>query len=257
METQPDKFFREKLQSYQRQVPATAWEKIENGLHKKKTGGFWIKVAASFALLAVTTYLLWPGPEKNTSLPSNALREKRDHEEIKSFEKNEDNTTTGISQQAELSVEQSAAKPDHKEPSVKEASKKNKPAQFTVIVPSTKVPEQEIASLEINIEIDVPEVTDPGESIALKQETSDEHEALHENNIKIILSSEEVNEKYLTKNKIAEATTDEKKSSTLKKLLDKAYDLKHNQDPVGDLRQMKNEILALNFKNEKQRGQNK
>ena len=41
------------------------------------------------------------------------------------------------------------------------------------------------------------------------------------------------------------------------KLLKKANDLKNNHDPMGELRQKKNEILALNFKGEKQRGQNK
>jgi hypothetical protein len=57
---------------------------------------------------------------------------------------------------------------------------------------------------------------------------------------------------------LAEATPELKKPSTLKKLLDKAYDLKHNQDAFGELRQKKNEILALNFKNEKQqRNQNR
>ena len=69
------------------------------------------------------------------------------------------------------------------------------------------------------------------------------------------ITSEETN-KYLNENALAEATSEEKKSSTLKKLLKKANDLKNNQDPFGDLRQKKNEILALNFKNEK-RGQNK
>jgi hypothetical protein len=59
---------------------------------------------------------------------------------------------------------------------------------------------------------------------------------------------------YLNKNIDDEATDDDKKQSTLKKLLHKANDLKTNQDPFGDLRQRKNEILALNFKNDK-RGQ--
>jgi hypothetical protein len=63
--------------------------------------------------------------------------------------------------------------------------------------------------------------------------------------------------KYLDKKSLAQATSGEKKPSTLRKLLDKAYDLKHNQDPFGDLRQKKNEILALNFRSEKQRSQNK
>lgn len=59
---------------------------------------------------------------------------------------------------------------------------------------------------------------------------------------------------YLEKNLDDEATDDDKKQSTLKKLLQKANDLKTNQDTFGELRQRKNEILALNFKNDK-RGQ--
>jgi hypothetical protein len=81
--------------------------------------------------------------------------------------------------------------------------------------------------------------------------------AKEQEGVTLIYSAEEVNEKYLNKKALAEATSDNKKPSTLRKLFDKAYDLKHNQDPFGDLRQKKNEILALNFKNEKQRSQNK
>ena len=72
----------------------------------------------------------------------------------------------------------------------------------------------------------------------------------------IVFSAEEVNEKYLTDKPVAEATSEAKESSTLRKLLDKAYDLKNNQDPIGDLRQKKYEILAMNFKHQKQRDEN-
>jgi hypothetical protein len=74
--------------------------------------------------------------------------------------------------------------------------------------------------------------------------------------VTIVFSAKEVNEKYLVKKQNTEATTEEKESSTLKKVLDKAYDLTHNQDPMGELRQKKNEILAMNFKNDKQRNEN-
>jgi hypothetical protein len=73
--------------------------------------------------------------------------------------------------------------------------------------------------------------------------------------ITLTITVDEAN-KYLDKNALAQATSEERKSSTFKKLLKKANDLKSNQDPFGDLREKKNEILALNFKNEK-RGQNK
>jgi len=79
--------------------------------------------------------------------------------------------------------------------------------------------------------------------------------------MKIVITADE-SSKYLKKdfsaekNVLAQATSEEKKTSTFKKLLEKAEDLATNQDPLGDVRQMKDEILALNFKNEK-RGQNK
>ena len=73
--------------------------------------------------------------------------------------------------------------------------------------------------------------------------------------ITITITAEET-DKYLNKNAIAEATSKERKSSTFKKLLKKANELTSNQDPFGDLRVKKNEILALEFKNDR-RGQNK
>ena len=66
--------------------------------------------------------------------------------------------------------------------------------------------------------------------------------------ITLIYKVEEVNEKYLNKNKVEEATLETKTPSSFRKLLAKVYDLKNNQDPLGELRQKKDEILALSFK---------
>ncbi len=97
-----------------------------------------------------------------------------------------------------------------------------------------------------------PEVIQPN-AIAQVEPNAETKVASGEKNIKITISANE-SEKFLNKNSLAQATPSEKKTSTLKKLLDKAEDM----DPFGDLRQKKNEILALNFRSEKnQRGQNK
>jgi hypothetical protein len=74
---------------------------------------------------------------------------------------------------------------------------------------------------------------------------------------KLIIEADEVNQKYLTKGSLVHATSREENPSGIKKLLDKAQDLKNNQDPIGDLRQLKNEILALNFQENKKLEQNK
>lgn len=249
METQPDKFFREKLEGYQRTIPPTAWERIETGLHKKKNRGLWIKIAASLSLLAITAYLLWPAPEKTNSSLSPTLISEKENESDKSAKK--ENPV----KQKEIS-EQPVVEKEHK---LNRVSKADKPVEATINAAANKPEVVNPVSIsdEIKVEIIAPEIADPLKGVAMKEDPAPANETDDDKSIKIILSSEEVNEKYFLKNKIAEATPEEKKSSTLRKLLDKAYDLKHNQDPVGELRQMKNEILALNFKNEKQRGQNK
>jgi hypothetical protein len=93
--------------------------------------------------------------------------------------------------------------------------------------------------------------------VAVQEENQTPEVKKQNRSITIILAAEEVNEKYLDKKSLAEATHEEKKSSTFKKLLDKANNLKHNQDAIGEIRQKKNEILALNFRNDKERIQNR
>lgn len=246
METQPDKFFREKLEGYQRTIPPTAWERIETGLDKKKTRGLWIKIAASLSLLAITTYLLWPAPEKNNSSLSPTLISEKEPD--KSAKKENPVKQNEIPEQPVV----------EKKNKLNQVPKADKPLEVKInAADKLEIANQVRASDEIKIEVFTPEISESMEVAVAVKEGTDPDEIADDKSIKIILSSEEVNEKYFLKNKIAEATPEEKKSSTLRKLLDKAYDLKHNQDPVGELRQMKNEILALNFKNDKQRGQNK
>ena len=67
MRQQPDNFFREKLEGFQRPAPAGAWDRIESQLEKKnKVSGIWWKVAASLLLLATLTYWFLPGTGTST-----------------------------------------------------------------------------------------------------------------------------------------------------------------------------------------------
>src|SRR5688572_18703386 len=59
MNQQPDKFFREKLEGFQKTAPSLAWERIEAGLDKKNNKGLWLKIAAALLLLAVASFVLW------------------------------------------------------------------------------------------------------------------------------------------------------------------------------------------------------
>jgi hypothetical protein len=253
MNQQPDKLFREKLEGFQKPTPANAWSRVEAGLTKKNDRTLWLKVAASFLLLAAAVALLWPqqdvppqltekntgikGPEKNTTprqkevavvQPPAASEEKRSElpaaqpKRIKPREKKQKTTATPLQEEMiTTEIVTAAAEPEEEK---------------TLTVPEVTLAEIETFVAETSVAQNAGE-TDGG--------------------VTLVYTAEEVNEKYLDKKSLAEATSSDRKPSTLRKLLDKAYDLKHNQDPFGDLRQKKNEILALNFKSEKQRSQNK
>jgi hypothetical protein len=74
--------------------------------------------------------------------------------------------------------------------------------------------------------------------------------------ITLTYTADEVNARFLKKELKADATSEENKSSGIQKLIGLAYDVKNDNNAFGDLRQKKNEILALNFR-ENKREENK
>jgi hypothetical protein len=240
---QPDNFFREKLYTYQKPAPADAWKKIESTLEKKTERTFpWWKAAASLLLIAGAAYLLWFSNRSTDQQPvaSTESRTTEAPERIKQVIPD-----SPIEKKSEFAAKDSAPKT-----SVKKVLEKprhhEKKAQIatTAEQPRKAMTSQEEAS---------------GEQLRLPQADSQPVEQTvnraARSTITLTFSSAETNQ-YLNKNALAEATSDDKKPSTLKKFLKKANDLKSNQDPFGDLRERKNEILALNFKTDK-REQNK
>lgn len=250
---QPDKFFKEKLENIQQPAPPAAWMKIEKGLAKKNNKGLWLKVAASLLAATVVAYLIWPRepivpaerltathretPEKkpaNTALPTDELTAKAERHQP-------------VDQSGKESVAKAAEKNFRKDIDASGTTKNKRPVinkdekQETNIIDGLSEPMKNSVAIEVNKEI---------ETVPVKTEKQD-------HNFKLVIEADEVNAKYLNKKSFAQATREEQKSSRLRKLLDKAYDLKNNQDPFGELRQKKNEILALNIQGDKRQGQNK
>ena len=249
MNQQPDKLFREKLERFNKPISANAWKRIESGLEKKIRKGLLLKVAASIVLLAAAGVFLWP---QGTPEVHQKIAQKNTEKKIK---------TPSMKKNLSPAIER--ASPEH-EPgevtnvpsnskAINKSQKKIKSPTGEDTIPA-KIVVADLQQEKITSILPESNLAEPAPLIAemVVQNTAAKDAGVH-----IIYTAEEVNEKYLDKKSLAEATTGEKKPSTLKKLLDKAYDMKYNQDPFGDLRQKKNEILALNFKNEKQRSQNK
>lgn len=257
MNQQPDKLFHDKLSSYQRPAPARAWDKIDAELSQNSTTrsiGLWWKIAASVSVIGVAAYLLWPVASDST-VESSALTEAEVKPQI------QQPATNNISQPERGS-----------EPTfiVEEKVKSKSQKQNTTV--TNKVVEVEVATNESPSATPLNQTDTETQTISIAENTVEQNDTTvplpaDEQQTVIVNTSVEHkpvrlvftvtdSEEYLDKKALAQATDEDKDASTFKKLLKKAKDLKNNQDPFGDLREKKNEILALNFRNEK-RGQNK
>lgn len=250
MNQQPDKFFRDKLDRYQRPAPAGAWNKIEAGLAKKNNKPVrWLAIAASLLLLAVATFLFWP-QKKNTRQPAPLAKQQENVAPPATTEKNiQPERNPAVAEQK--TVDEPKHTVPHKPTPKKTGRIKPEAPAANVTVAGAETEERMVPVTGKPSEIQKPSTEQP-----VVASTASSTEQPGDKNITLVFSAA-ASEAYLDKKSLAEATSSGKKSSTLKKLLKKAEDLKTNQDPFGELRQKKNEILALNFKSDKQRGQNK
>jgi hypothetical protein len=253
MNQQPEKLFREKLEPYAKPAPVMAWSRIEKNLDKKKNNFLWLKIAASLLLVAVATLLLWP----SSNVTPAGLQSKNEIPETKNARPDSASKVKEPVAQIAQPKQENAGEKGLEKRERKTAASRRKPH-------ATNNAHDEVKNVQAPLAItqsEKPLIETSDEMTSSSVNTADpvvaETAPPVQQGVTLIYSAEEVDEKYLDKKALAEATSKDKKPSTLRKLFDKAYDLKNNQDPFGDLRQKKNEILALNFKNEKQRSQNK
>ncbi|HEY0652303.1 MAG TPA: hypothetical protein VGD65_04205 [Chryseosolibacter sp.] len=244
MNQQPDKLFRDKLQSFQTPAPSGAWSRIEANLDKKNDNVLWLRIAASLLIVAIAAYLLWPSNSIKTPQPELAGKTTTEKTiKPQPHQKEEEKMSAPPAVDNEIATRKKRIE----KPAVSNAQGSAPVEQHKPVMVDQSINLSETnstASHNANEERLPEQVSTPVEmhTVVANAETQ---------KLKIIFSAEEVDNKYLDKKALAEATSDDKKPSTLKKLLDKAYDLKYNQDPFGDLRQRKDEILALNFRKDK------
>ncbi len=218
MTSQPDKLFRDKLENFQQPTPAAVWEKIEAGLERDRYKGMWMKIAAGLLLLSVAAFLLWPStPLENTQPLTNVNPATPEKETVE-----ENNASVPV---PSIAVEQDQLK-----------------KRITPKIKNNVIKKEEPILVAESIENNTLTI-EPIETIAMMETNSAEETPSRT----IVYTAEEVNAKFLRKKLPVEATPEAKKSSGMQKLMGLAYNLKNTDNGLGDLRQKKDEILALNF----------
>jgi hypothetical protein len=252
MNQQTDRLFKEKLEGFRKPAPANAWARVESQLDKKKNKAIWLRIAAAIVFIMAATAALYVFEKTNPDSRISKTLPARPESELPTESKLPGKSNIDIKHQISVNLQ--------KESNGKKLRVAHKKRMLSADqVKDTVNAIEKTTALDLAIgDISLPVPENAVESIHVTAQTTPVNEvAQADAGLKIIYTSQEVDEKYLDKKALAQATSEEKKPSTLRKLLEKAYSLKHNQDPLGELRQKKNEILALDFKREKQRSQNR
>lgn len=246
MSEQPDKLFHDKLHGYQRPVGPEVWKRIsEAGAHRRRQIK-WIRAAASILIITAAGILLYPliqhdrapvarRDHKTTPAPRSMPSTESRAGESQATQENE----TAKDEASAITARPSALakkNPPKRSSSTSKQATSEEPGEIV----ASAVPAQEPQAVTAEHVLT--------ENLSPEYRTSPQRKT-----VTIVFTAEEVNRKYLSRKNEAHATSAKKQPSTLRNLLDKAHDLKHNQDPLGEIRQKKDEILAMNFREDKQR----
>jgi hypothetical protein len=209
MTDQPDKLFRDKLQHYHLPPPASAWAAIEKNLRQHRPFAYW-KAAAAIALLALAGWLLY----------RINLKPETQHE--KPLAQQTELVTPPPAVAPQPVVDRPAAAPGHPKHAKKEPYHQRK-----IVVTAAAPPDQL--------------------SIAATEEVTSHQPVLEERTLSTptgntwFIPAHEA-QQFLKAN-VADATSEEKKSSRFQKFVELAGIIASEDDMMGRLRERKDNLL--------------
>lgn len=230
MTSQPDKLFRDKLENFQRPAPAAAWDRIEKNISKPVYKLVWVRIAAGIVLLSAAAVLLWPAANDQSRVAETKVQP----------------VVTPVDTVTQVHTEKEEAAPTQK-PATRKFNSVPQPASNTPAVANLETPvEKSEQPVKDSVLIIIPTPKELVAEVVIPQPT--------ETSTTIVYTSDEVKSKFLKKKLSPEATPESKDASGIQKLIGLAYAAKNSEAGLADLRQKKDELLALNFG--KKKGEN-
>lgn len=220
MSNRMDQLFKNKLGDHRLLPSAEAWSKIESGLSKKNNTVILWRAAAVFVLcgLLTSTWFYWQSSQNHSQ----------------QLATEQDNTIDTV--------------PETEESLLEPAEREDNKNQAAVIKKPTRIKRENITPQKNNEELKEPIIMEEAEiELTAGLETvSTEPVARAEKPIVIEFTLDPAPAAILVA-----TTTEAEKSTGFKKILDKAIDLKNGEGDLGNLRDVKNELFAFDFKKDK------
>ncbi len=249
MSNKVDKLFKDKLESHSLQPSAQAWEKVEAHLGKKNKMVLSLRVAAAIALLGVLTFvgLNWNGRSEKVEIAKDEVTKGRG-EERKSGRAEEVKKPEVIEQPiVKHEVKKKVQKPG------KISNDQSPIANNQSPISNTQQPISNTQQVVVNDQ----EISTPHQAPSTEPAPSTEKGITLTYNlpptkkgITLTYSLPPVNKDVAAADDVAVAEVAEPKKTGLERVLEIASEVK-NGDYIGDLREAKDNILALDFKKDK------
>lgn len=247
MSNKVDKLFKDKLEGHSLQPSAQAWEKVEAHLVKKNKIGLMLRTAAAIAVIGVVTFvgLNWNDGKEMTKeiAKQEPVGEGKQEEGAKGVRSQEEVVS---SKEEVVSSKESGVRSQESPGTVKKQTKKPKTQ------PVPEQPRQQPVEQPIEQSLD-----HPIEQIAAVEDSPTQqpsHLATRqpEKGITLTYSLPPVKNE-VTEPAIAAVKSEEKRTG-LERVLAIAREVK-NGDPLGELREAKDDIFAFDFRKDKTKKQ--
>ena len=226
MNSRLDNYFKEKVRDHGTTPSPDAWEKVETRISKKNNTATALKIAAALAIVGLVTIVLWDQSTGDSAMPvaerQNISSPNESSEKSAPKESEISDATTAETHKAQVrTANRSMDQP---------LRKKNPESQATVI-PDPVVIEP---------------VNDEELLVAAVQEKPKAKK------IVIVYTLPTIN-KQPTQDV---AVTEEEKKTGLQKVMDVAMEVRASEIPLGELREAKDDLFALEFKKDKTKTKN-
>ena len=234
-----DELFKEKLSEHLIMPSNGSWEKVEAGLSKKNNTVLWLRWAAIFLLGAFvlgailmqrndTTPTMAKENESHDEKTESQPDDKPDHNERQDEDHNK---IAPVATEEKLAVDKSAS------------NKKDKIKKPSKVPPTYTVAAEEKESINAT---PTEEKTSSLAETTVANVTSS-NEKLKETNKPIVLVYTLDAVQPVVETPSAEVASNDKKDSSLKRVMNFAKDVKNGENPFG-IREMKDELFALELK---------
>ena len=226
-----DNYFKDQLREHGTTPSSSAWERVEARISKKNNTSLALRIAAGIAAIGlVTIVVLDQSKDRNKEL----VAKKQVIEQPKTQPPNE-----------ALTIQQ----PVSPEASSVSSAKATRPAP-PAVRNTTQSQNEKNVELEATATMDVVVM----ETIVAEHSTTVQPEKAKSKNIVIVYSLPPINK---TKSAPEEtALADAEKKTALQKVMDVAMEVRASESPLGELREAKDELFALEFKKDKNKTKN-